>query len=202
MIISGRAFDRLFPNECGNLLVLGVLQNTIEDLRSRFPLLKIESMEEVKVVDKNQYDAIIVFLALEKDPDRESKLQLMYDALKPGKKGMIFFSPKEACLLDREIEKFLEKSRWKRLVSKTPNLSRSEFHELIHNIGFSMSDELMLSIFIESSEEMSNWISRRWSAPELSTFSVDFRTFLAKTREYSSVFYMDLYATLVEKPSY
>jgi hypothetical protein len=123
----------------------------------------------------------------------------MYDALKPGKKGMIFFSPKEACLLDREIEEFLEVSRWKRRVSKTPNLSHSEFHEMIDHVGFSIGNEVMLSVYIQGSYELSGWINKRWSAPELSTFCLDFRTYLEKIREYSSVFYMGLYATLVEK---
>jgi hypothetical protein len=86
-IILGCVIKPFFSNQYGRLLVLGVLDNAIEDLRLNYPLLSIESMEEKKEIDKNQYDAIIVCLALEKDPHRELKTSVDVRCIEARQKG-------------------------------------------------------------------------------------------------------------------
>src|SRR3990167_9430190 len=83
------------------LLVFGVINSLIKKKQNKFPQLNIISLDSPahsypfhsrqgkQAIWENQYDKIVVYLALEKDPYREQKLRLMYKALKPGKDGII-----------------------------------------------------------------------------------------------------------------
>ena len=215
-LISYNAAHILFPDGQGKLLTLGLLENSIVQLKNRFPRLQIISIDDQlsslsgvefysmesdeRWIWENQYDAIIIFLALEKDPHRESRVRLMYDSLKPKKKGMLFITPKGAFSLDHWVEKFLEDSKWRQLVSNTPNLSIVDCRAFIENAGFSIVEEKRWGGILNN-QDTSKWLCDRWAVPfpMRISFVWDFSCFLERTFDGRSNIFLDVFSLLVEK---
>jgi len=216
-LVSYTVSDLSSPKQT-KILTLGLIESAITKLNRLYPQLDIIALDsttysshlfkhlsnlwksEGPIAWENQYDAIVIYLALEKNPYREQKLRIMYKALKPGKQGIIICAPKGIRSMDYWIEHFVEDSEWKSFVSNTPNLSPEDYRTLIQNIGFHIVYEgKWLSVL--RNVDTFDWIGNRWAVPlpMQSRFTGDFYRFLRTAYGDETCWFPDIYRFVVEK---
>ena len=199
IITYSAAFD-LFPEGHGKILTLGLLQESILKLRIRFPHIEIDRWEqEINPIGK--YDAFIIFLGLEKNGNRNEILKAFHKALKPGKKGVVFCTPKNTFSLDNLTEGYLEISLWKKQISSTPILSITEYKVLCEKIGFLIESERQSVGVIRIDDSINDWICERWEIPESiqASFIIGFNRFLEEKFNNQSILFLDIYRLLLIK---
>src|SRR3989344_348151 len=188
------------------LLVLGIIDSAIKKLQNKFPQLNIISLDSPahsypfhsrqgkQAIWENQYDKIVVYLALEKDPYREQKLRLMYKALKPGKDGIIICIRKDSLSIDRWVSQFSETAELTPFISNTPNLSPEDYRTLIQSVGFYVSDEYPSISILTNIHDITEWICSRWAIPlpMHSLFMVDFPRFMQGVLSGHEIIYSEL----------
>jgi len=164
------------------VLTLGIVDDAIKKLSDFYPQLDVIALDcatysfrlwehesrvwqsNTSIAWENQYDAIVIYLALEKDPHREQKLKILYKALKPGRFGIIICTPKDVISVDTYVEEFIQDSEWQSFVSQTPNLLLDEYRTFITSAGFIIASEgSWLSVL--SSLDPFDWIGNRWCVP-------------------------------------
>ena len=188
------------------LLVLGIKDSAIKKIQNHFPRLSITSLDSPlyshsfdrrqgrQVMWADQYDKIIVYLALEKDPYREQKLRALYRALKSGKDGIIICIRKDSPSIDRWVERFAENTGLAPFISNTPNLSPEEYRTLIQSTGFDVSHEYPSGSILTNIYNITEWICTRWAVPLAmhSHFMVDFPRFMDGVLSRHDIIYSEL----------
>jgi hypothetical protein len=195
------------------LLVLGIVDSAIAKLQSKFPQLNIISLDSPayshpfhtrqgkQATWENQYDKIVVYLALEKDSYREQKLRLMYKALKPGKDGIIICALKDSPSTDRWVNQFVEAAGLAPFVSNTSDLSLEDYQTLIQNAGFYTTKEYQWVSFLYHTPSVVESACNRWTIPlpMQSFFMFDFSQFLRKALSEDAIIYSELHAFAIRK---
>ncbi len=194
------------------MLSLGLVDSAITKLNHIYPYLDITNLDRTAYANhifdlsnepiawENQYDTIAIYLALEKSPDRNERLRILYKGLKPGGKGIIVFAPKDSCSIDNRVEQFIENSEWKPFISNTPNLSLEDYRMLIQNIGFNIIG-LRNWVSILRNTDTSEWLCDRWEVPlsMQSRFIGGFYRFSNMLSKGETCFFTGLYYFIVEK---
>ena len=182
VILVTLAVPNLPPTERTTILTLGIVENAVKKLNLQHPQLGIIALDSTTYSShlfdhkstvwksstvsawENQYDAIVIYLALEKDPHREQKLRIMYKALKRGRYGIVICAPSDVRSVDSYVERCVVGSEWEAIVSNTSNLSSEAYRILIQNIGFTISHEGTWLSVLRSLDPF-DWIGNRWAVP-------------------------------------
>jgi hypothetical protein len=194
-------------------LVLGIVDSAISKLQSKFPQLTIISLDiparsypfytrqDKQAVWENQYDKIVVYLALEKDPYREQKLRMMYKALTPGKDGVIICIRKDSPSIDRWVSQFAEAAELTSFISNTPNLSPEDYRTLFQDIGFYVTKEYPSISILTNIHDVTEWICSRWAIPlpMHSLFMIDFPRFMQGILSGDEIIYSELLVFRIRK---
>ncbi len=192
------------------LLVLGIIDSTIKKLQKKFPQLDVVPLDNPiqapslpgKQTDwEDQYDKILIYLALEKDPHREEKLRVMYKALKSGKDGIIICIRNDALSIDRWVSQFAETAELTPFISSTPNLSLEDYRALIQDVGFCITNEYPSVSILTNVYAVTEWICRRWAIPlsMQSLFMVGFPRFMEGVLSGHEIIYSGLHVFRIRK---
>jgi hypothetical protein len=182
VILVTLAVSDLSSTKRTTILTLGIVENAIKKLNLLHPQLDIIALDSITYTShlfdhkstvwksntaiawENQYDAIVIYLALEKDPHREQKLRIMHKALKPEKRGIIICAPSDVRSVDSYAEQCVASTEWETIVSTTPNLSSEAYRILIQNIGFAIVHEGTWLSVLRNLDPF-DWIGNRWAVP-------------------------------------
>ena|SRR3990167_1950151 len=211
--------EEILPDCQGSVLFFGIEEEAIDRIAKKFPLIKICSLEfnrkgswQVIIEDRhweNHFDCVVAAHTLEQESDREHMLRLIYNTLKPGKKGIILLTIDDPYSIDYKIEKFLRQSRWTQIIDVAEQLSFNEYRTLIER-DFSIirekkhPDPYLVKCAEQDSLQidMLNWIGDRLDIPLClrGIFLSDFlKTFRNDSPRESLYFSFNPWVLIIEK---
>jgi hypothetical protein len=161
----------LLNHKSGKCLLMGISEVGYLRLYKQIPLIDFSRISlwnrnlwnnDKQDSLKERFDCIIAFNILEREPNRDLVVQMIFDLLKPEGKAVIYVDPQDESTFNYRTEQAIRHSEWVKHIPIVPSLSLSEYQRIIEKVGFQIVNQSPDEYKIYFLHDFSAFLSVMW----------------------------------------